>query len=90
MRSLRAGGNSLCSAVRAATGGQAARPGAIALYRSLRFVPDELQPPRSKGIVSDDRQNTPWQEHQLGRFLSISEERFTRHPYLRTHGQATR
>jgi hypothetical protein len=30
------------------------------------------------------------QEHQVGRFLSIFEERLTRRAYLRTHGQPTR
>ena len=31
----------------------------------------------------------PRQEHQVGRFLSIFEERLARRAYLRTHGQAT-
>ena len=30
------------------------------------------------------------QEHQVGRFLSIFEERLTRRAYLRTHGQPAR
>ncbi len=34
--------------------------------------------------------STPRLEHQVGRFLSIFEERPARHAYLRTHGQPTR
>jgi hypothetical protein len=82
-----AGGNSLCSDVGTAAVGQAARPAAIALYRSLRFAPDELQPPRYKGTVSDDPSDTSRQEQQIGRFLSIFEERLARRAYLRPHGQ---
>ena len=35
-----AGGNSMYSDVGTVAGGHAARPAAIALYRSLRFAPD--------------------------------------------------
>jgi hypothetical protein len=41
-------------------------------------------PARSE--VSD----VPRQEHQLGRFLSIFEERLARRAYLRTHGEPSR
>ena len=30
------------------------------------------------------------QEHQVGRFLGVFQERLARHAHLRTHGQATR
>src|SRR5271156_5719265 len=36
------------------------------------------------------RISTPRQEHQVGRFLSLFEERLSRRAYLRTHGQPTR
>ena len=36
------------------------------------------------------RISTPWQEHQVGRFLGILEQRVARRPYPRTHGQPTR
>ena len=42
------------------------------------------------GVVSDNPLNAPRQEHQVGRFLSIFEERLARRAHLRTHGQPTR
>src|SRR5271154_3969880 len=40
-------------------------------------------------MVSDNSSDAPRQEHQVGRFLSIFEERLARRTYLCTHGQAT-
>ena len=58
--------------------------------RSLRFAPDELEPLPDEGIVSDDPSDALRQEHQVGRFLSIFEQRLARRSYLSTHGQPTR
>ena len=42
-----------------------------------------------KWIVSDDPSDAPRQEHQVGCFLSIFEERLARRADPRAHGQAT-
>ena len=39
--------------------------------------------------ISDGPSDAPRQEHQVGRFLSLFEERLARRAYPRTHGQAT-
>ena len=60
------------------------------------FPTDDFRPMRVSldGALHDGR-GTPTvncfrQEHQVGRFLSIFEERLARRAYLRTHGQPTR
>ena len=45
--------------------------------------------PRHPASTFWRRISTPRQEHQVGRFLGIPEERLARRAYLRTHGQAT-
>jgi hypothetical protein len=50
----------------------------------------ELQPLPYERIVSDNPSDAPGQEHQVGRFLSIFEQRLAWCSYLSTHGQPTR
>jgi hypothetical protein len=59
----------------------------IGLCASLRM---NFNRPRYKGLVSEDPSDTPRQEQQVGRFLSILEERRAWRSYLSTHGQPTR
>ena len=47
----------------------------------------KVQQPRK---LSRNLVGRPRQEHQVGRLLSIFEERLARRAYLRTHGQPTR
>jgi hypothetical protein len=83
-------GNSLCPDMGTAAGGQVARHIALALDRSLHFAPDEPKPLPCEGIVSDDPSGALRQQHQVGRILSIFEQRLAWRSYLSTHGQPTR
>ena len=63
---------------------------------AVLYSTDENRPMRVSldGALHDGRGTPPVncfrQEHQIGRFLSIFEERLARRAYLRTHGQPTR
>jgi hypothetical protein len=39
-------------------------------------------------LFSDNPSDAPRQEHQVGRFLSLFDERLARRAYPRTHGRA--
>ena len=56
----------------------------------MDFAPDELEPLPYEGIVSDNSLDALRQEHQVGRFLSIFEQRLAWRSDLSTHGQPTR
>ncbi len=56
----------------------------------MHFAPDEPKPLPCEGIVSDDPSDALRQEHQVGRIVSIFEQRLAWRSYLSTHGQPTR